>query len=83
VLNDNKDRAWIVTAAAGNLRRRSSGFSSVARNKTRYREVEITHRREAWSGNLNIGVGYDSREDTVTNVSDDDVRVFVEWGMTY
>lgn len=83
VLNDNKDRAWIATAAAGNLRRRRTGFSSVAQNKTRYREVEIVHKREAWSGILNVGVGYDSREDTVTDVSDDDVRIFVEWGMSY
>ena len=83
VLNDNQDRTWIATAAAGNLRRRATGFSSVAENKTRYREIELVHQREAWSGNLDIGLGYDSREDTVTNASDDDLRFFVRWGMTY
>ena len=82
-VGDNQNRTWIATAAAGNLRRRDTGFSSVAENKTRYREFELIHQREAWSGNLDVGLGYDSREDTVTTQSDDDLRVFLRWGMAY
>jgi len=75
--------SWTATLAAGNLNRRSARPTTTAANKTRYRDVEITHKRAFWVGELGLGVGYDYRKDTVTGVKTDDVRLFAEWGITY
>jgi hypothetical protein len=83
VVNDQNDHSWLATLAVGNLNRRNANNSTTAPNKTRYREFEVTHRRELWIGDLNVGLGYDHRKDTVSGNKDDDVRAFVEWGFAY
>ena len=82
-LTDNAGHAWIATVAAGNLNRRSARPTTTADNKTRYREVEVVHRRPLWVGDLSAGLGYDYRKDTVTHVKDDEFRVFLRWGINY
>lgn len=75
------DHSWLATFAIGNLNRRNARPNTVADNKTRYREVELSHRRTLWIGDLLAGVGFDYRKDTVTGIKDEDIRVYVEWGV--
>jgi hypothetical protein len=82
-LTDHADNAWIGTFAIGNLNRRNFGVTTTADNKTRYREVQLVHRRPLWIGRLSTGVGYDYRKDTVTSIKNDDFRLFAEWGINY
>jgi hypothetical protein len=81
MLMDNEDRSWLTTVAYGNLNRHGTpdARNSVAIQKTRYREIEVSHRRVFFGGELDLGAGYDSREDTITDDSEDDVRVFARW----
>ncbi len=84
LLNDNDDRSWLATVAIGNLNRHTTSTpSTVAPHKTRYREVELVHRRTLWVGDLDVGLGYDYRKDAVTDVSNGEVRAFLEWGVKY
>jgi hypothetical protein len=82
-LTDAGDNAWLVTIAAGNLNRFSAWPSTTAVNKSRYRELEIVHRRRFWLGELGLGLGYDYRKDTVTGVKSDEVRAFAEFAIAY
>ena len=70
MLTGDAGSRWLVTAAIGNLNRRNAGPTSVAANKTRYREIEVVHKRGLWIGELSLGLGYDYRKDTVTRVKD-------------
>ena len=84
VLTDNGGNAWFVSMAIGNLNRRNARVTTVAENKTRYREIEFSHRRASvLGGNLYAGLGYDYRRDTVTGRTDDDIRAFLEWAFVY
>jgi len=83
VLTDDADHSWQATLAIGNLNRRNARPNSVADNKTRYREIEVSHKRQLWVGYMHAGLGYDYRKDTVTNNKHDDVRVFLDWSFDY
>jgi hypothetical protein len=85
MLIDGHDRSWLATVVYGNLNRhgRPDPANTVAVEKTEYREVEISHRREFFGGELDLGAGYERREDTITNDSDDDVRAFARWRYVY
>ena len=84
ILTDNSDNAWLVSMAIGNLNRRNARVTTVAANKTRYREIEFSHRRaKVFGGNLYAGLGYDYRRDTITGRTDDDIRAFLEWAFAY
>ncbi len=84
VLTDHGDHAWLANISVGNLNRRNARVNTVAANKTRYREIEFSHRRSGvYGGELYTGLGYDYRRDTVTGRATDDIRAFVEWSFTY
>lgn len=83
VLTGNANHSWLVTLAYGNLNRHSARPTTTATNKTRYRDVELVHRRALWVGELSLGLGYDYRKDTVTGVTNDNVRSFAEFGIQY
>ena len=82
-LSDSGDNSWVMNVAAGNLNRRSARPSTTAVNKTRYRAVNLAHRRPFWIGSLYAGLGYDYRKDTVTGQKIDDVQFFVEYDLRY
>lgn len=79
ILNDEFGGSWMATAVAGKLNRRGRHLSTVELNQTEYREIEVSHRRGFWLGELDIGLGYEYREDEVTDNTDEDVRVYLEW----
>jgi hypothetical protein len=83
VLEDERDRSWLATLAYGNLNRRGANRSTVVRNKTRYAEVELSHRRGFFIGELGLGVGYEYLDDRVEDQTDHDVRLFAEWKVAY
>jgi hypothetical protein len=85
LLIDGADRSWLASAAYGDLNRHGAPdpANTVAVRKTRYREVELSHRRGFFGGELDLGVGYEHREDAVTDDSDDDLRVFARWRYVY
>lgn len=83
ILNDRKDRNWLLTLTAGKLNRRGENRNVNAENETDYGELEISNSREFWVGDLTLGLGYEYRKDTVTNDEDNDVRAFLEWGVEY
>jgi hypothetical protein len=85
VLINRKNRSWLVNAAFGDLNRalNSDPSNTVASVKTDYWEIEVSHKRPLWIGEVFAGVGYDYRKNTITTVADGDVRVFFEWRMGY
>jgi hypothetical protein len=85
VLIDHKDRSWLVNAAFGVLNRGDppDPRNTVASVATDYWEIEVSHKRPLWIGEAYAGLGYDYRKNTVTNISDGDVRVFFEWRLGY
>ena len=85
VTQDNSN-SWQLNLRYGNLNRKDADDgpdlnNSVATNKTRYREFLLTHRRNTGFGKLHLGAGYDYRKDTLTRITDDDFRVFLDWSM--
>jgi len=83
MLTDHGDDSWLVTLAIGNLNRRNARPSTTAEYKTRYRDLEMVHRRDFWVGELGLGLGYDYRKDTVTGIKTDEVRAFAEFAVKY
>ena len=81
LLTDKQNNSWVLRLGYGNLNRKENpdDRNTVAEVKTRYREILLTHRRDIGFGWLNLGAGYDYRENTVTNEKTDDVRLFAEW----
>jgi hypothetical protein len=83
ILNDEKDHSWNATLALGKLNRRGQNKSTVATNETEYAELEVSHGRPFGGGDLRLGLGFEHRDDQVTNNKNDDVRMFVEWRTEY
>lgn len=84
VLNRDRDRSWLATLTVGDLNRYNGVRSTTASNKTRYREAELSHQLPAFfGGELNLGLGYEYRKDTVLNETDHDLRVFAGWSFDY
>jgi hypothetical protein len=83
MLNDHLNNQWLATVAGGKLNRRGANRSTVAINETDYVEAEISHRRGFWLGSLKLGLGYEHRDDQVTDDQDDDFRAFLEWRFNY
>jgi len=81
ILTDYADNSWSVRLGYGNLNRKGEPDSAntVAQVKTRYREIELGHRRRTDFGDFNIGLGYDYRENTVSGADRGETRAFVEW----
>jgi len=81
VLTDRMDHSWMATIAYGDLNRVGSedARNPVATVETRYREVELSHRRSSKFGDFNIGLGYEMRKNTVTGNNDDNFRAYLEW----
>jgi hypothetical protein len=78
ILNDLEDRSWYATVAFGNINRKGAHLSTVATNKTFYQSVELIHSRSVDWLTVDLGLGFEHRDDKVTNQTDDDVRAFVE-----
>jgi hypothetical protein len=85
VIVDHKERTWLVTTGYGKLNRKdnSDPRNTVASDKTDYWEVEASHKRPLWIGEIFTGLGFEYRKNTITNVTEDDVRVFFEWRTGY
>ena len=81
VLTGQADNVWYATFAIGNLNRRNARPSTTADNKTRYRDLNLVHRRGFWVGQLDLGVGYDYRKDTVTGDRIEDFKAFAEFSV--
>ncbi len=83
ILNDIEDRSWFATVAFGNINRKGAHLSTVAFNKTSYQAVELIHSRSLDRLTLGMGLGFEHRDDKVTNQTQDDVRAFVELGFAF
>lgn len=85
VLVDDNFNSWLVTLNLGNLNRAGPPDlrNTVAEVKTRYRELELTHRRQLPIGVLDVGVGYDYRKNVETGETNDDVRLFLRIQVGY
>ncbi|MEE4186096.1 MAG: capsule assembly Wzi family protein [Gammaproteobacteria bacterium] len=81
LLTDNRNNTWRLRLGYGDLNRilEPDPANTVAQVETRYREIELGHRRVTRFGDFNIGLGYETRRNTVTQQSDSDARVFIEW----
>jgi len=78
ILNDLNDDSWYATVAFGNINRRGAHQSTVAVNKTVYQAVELMHSRSLGPMALQLGIGFEHRDDKVTNQTEDDLRGFIE-----
>jgi len=78
ILNDLSDDSWFATVTWGNINRRGAHQSTVADNKTSYQAAELIHRRSLGSLTAGVGIGFERRDDKVTNQTDNDVRAFME-----
>jgi hypothetical protein len=83
VLNTEADTSWFATLAGGKINRRGANRSTVAPNETDYWEVEVSHRRPFWIGDVHLGLGYEYRKDKLTDGEDDDFRAFLDWRIGY
>jgi hypothetical protein len=87
VLNDVQDHSWSLTLNYGDLNKYGTGVpdtaNTLAPNRTRYREIEFSHRRQFVGGDLNLGVGYDDRHDIVTGANSGGVRGFLDWRFNF
>lgn len=81
MLNDNQDRSWTATLAAGDLNREGSpsDTNTVAAQRTRYRSMSLVHRRELLGGELQGMAGVESFDDKITGDDDLDWRLSVNW----
>jgi hypothetical protein len=80
-LTDNQNNSWLLKLGYGDLNRKGDPDqrNTVAQVKTRYREIELSHRRDIGFGYLHIGAGYDYRKDTLTGIDNGETRLFLEW----
>ncbi len=81
ILTDHSNNSWLLKLGYGKLNRKQNPDqrNTVAQVKTKYREIEFSHRRDIGFGNIHIGAGYDYRENTVTGEDEGDARLFLEW----
>ena len=86
ILMDKYEGTWTVKLNAGNLNRDFEGDrpvervrNTVAKEKTRYRELTLGYARDTKYGKFNIGAGYDDRKIVSTGISNTDFQVFLEW----
>jgi hypothetical protein len=86
VLVDRHDGTWTARLNAGNLNRDDQGQrdpenvrNTVAKEKTRYRELVVDYTRETRFGKIRLGAGYDDRKIVRTGIGDSDVELFAEW----
>ena len=81
MLTKDNGNSWLMNIRYGKLNRKGDPDpgNTVAADKTDYREVLLTHRRNTRLGEVHLGASYDSRKNTVTSEKDDDVRLFLEW----
>ncbi len=84
LLTDNQNNSWLLKLGYGNLNRLANPdqYNTVAQTKTKYREIEISHRRDIGFGELHIGAGYDYRKIATTGENKSDARLFLEWSHT-
>jgi len=82
---DHHDNSWLLTLNLGNLNRTGPKDvrNTVAQVKTRYREIELTHRRVLPFGTVDLGLGYDYRKNVETGKTDGDPRLFLRWQYGY
>ncbi|MEZ5566543.1 MAG: capsule assembly Wzi family protein [Gammaproteobacteria bacterium] len=81
LLNDSHDASWALTLKAGELNRvgEPDSANTVTPIKQKYLGADLLHARALWLGTLRAGLGVESRKTTLTNQTDDDWRVFLEW----
>ena len=78
ILNDVDNHSWYATVNFGNINRNGAHLSTVATNKTSYQAIELMHRRSFGSFVVGLGLGFEHRDDKVTDQTDDDFRGFLE-----
>lgn len=83
MLNESDGPSWLATLAVGSLNRRGANRSTVVTNETRFWDVEASHSRGLWIGDLTLGLGYEYRDDRVTDQDDNDIRAFFEYSVSY
>ncbi len=85
MLTDHQDNSWLLTINLGNLNRTGPPDvrNTVAEVKTRYREIELTHRRALPIGSVDLGLGYDYRKNMETGKTNGDPRLFLRWQYGY
>jgi len=83
---DNHDGIWTAKINAGNLNRDDQGQrdpsivrNTVAKEKTKYRELTLDYTQDTRFGKIRVGAGYDDRKIDRTGVSDSDVELYLEW----
>jgi hypothetical protein len=86
---DNSDAVWTARINAGNLNRTDQGQrdpdvvrNTVAKEKTKYREITVDYSRDTRFGKIKVGVGYDDRKATVSGSNTTDFEGYLEWSMS-
>jgi hypothetical protein len=89
ILIDHNDAVWSLKANAGNLNYDDRGQrtpeqvrNTVAKEKTKYRELAVSYTQTIGFGKIGLGAGYDAREIVRTGVNNNEFRLYLEWTVT-
>jgi hypothetical protein len=83
MLTEPDGPSWLATLAVGTLNRRGATRNTVTPNETRFWDLEVSHSRAFWIGDVTLGLGYAYRDDRVTGADDNDIRAFFEYDIGY
>jgi hypothetical protein len=85
MLIDEHDHLWMTVLAYGKLNRhgKPDPRNTVAEALTDYAEAELLHRRGIVLGEITAGLGVEYRKNRQTRDSDTDLRLYLEWRVTY
>lgn len=78
MLHRDGGEQWLATIRQADLNRGGERANTVAANALDLLNVEFSHRREFGSGQLSVGVGFDSIDGKVGG-SETDVRLHAAW----
>ena len=81
VLTSTEDTQWHALLRFGDLNRGGSPDvrNTLTSTPLEISSIDLTHSRNLGRGRLEIGVGYEQIDDTLTDESNNDARAFISW----
>lgn len=76
--------SWELAAQSAKVNRKGANpVHSVAAIATEIRSADVYYRRMLFDGDLKLGLGYEERQSSATNINSGDLRGFAEWSRQF